>query len=89
LVAALAKEIGESSPSLSIQSIGSALYGLQKMSSDSLEVRALLAALSEKIEASSVTLDAQAVGNALFGLQRMSSNNAEVCHTLHSNSITY
>lgn len=39
LVGALATKVSESRPDLSAQAIGSALYGLQKLSSDKLEVR--------------------------------------------------
>ena len=39
LVGALATKVSESLPDLSAQAIGSALYGLQKLSSDKLEVR--------------------------------------------------
>jgi len=63
---------------LSAQAVGAALYGLQKLSSDSLEVRSLVAALSEKVEISTQGLDAQAIGNGLFGLQCMKSNCPEV-----------
>ena len=38
LVGALANKVSESRPDLSAQAIGSALYGLQKLSSDKLEV---------------------------------------------------
>lgn len=38
LVGALATKVGESRPELCAQAIGSALYGLQKLSSDALEV---------------------------------------------------
>ena len=38
LVGALATKVSESLPDLSAQAIGSALYGLQKLSSDKLEV---------------------------------------------------
>lgn len=38
LVSQLAKKIAESSPELSPQAIGAALYGLQKLSSDAPEV---------------------------------------------------
>ena len=41
LVGALATKVSESLPDLSAQAIGSALYGLQKLSSDKLEVRNL------------------------------------------------
>lgn len=64
---ALATKVSESRPDLSAQAIGSALFGLQKLSSEALEVRTLVAALAEKVEVSTVGLDAQAIGNALFG----------------------
>ena len=39
LAAALAAKIAESRSELSTQAVGSALYGLQRLSSESLEVR--------------------------------------------------
>jgi hypothetical protein len=38
LVGAIARKISQSQPDLGAQAIGSALYGLQKLSSDPLEV---------------------------------------------------
>ena len=38
LVSVLAKKVAESNPELCAQAIGSALFGLQRLSSDSLEV---------------------------------------------------
>lgn len=68
LVSALASKVSDSQPELCAQAIGSALFGLQKLSSDALEVRTLIAALTEKVETATVGLDAQAIGNALFGI---------------------
>jgi hypothetical protein len=51
---------------------------MQGMSSDSVEVRAMLSALSPKVESCREALDAQAVGNALYGMQGMSSDSVEV-----------
>jgi hypothetical protein len=68
LVKALTKKVSQSTPELCAQAIGSALFGLQRLSSDSPEVRQLVAALAEKVDVSTVGLDAQAIGNALFGL---------------------
>ena len=56
------------SDALKAQSVGNALYGLQKMSSDSAEVRSLLLALVPKVESCSEALKAQNVGNALYGI---------------------
>lgn len=39
LVSAISTKVSESQPELSAQAIGSALYGLQRMSSDALEVQ--------------------------------------------------
>lgn len=78
LVSAIATKVGESRPELGAQAIGSALYGMQRLTCDALEVRTLVAAIAEKVELSTDTLDAQAIGNALFGLQSMRSNYAEV-----------
>jgi hypothetical protein len=51
--------------------VGNSLYGLQGMSSDSSEVRAMLSALVPKVESCREALDAQHVGNSLYGLQGM------------------
>ena len=69
LVSAIATKVSESRPALGAQAIGSALYGLQRLSCEALEVRTLVAALAEKVELSTEAMDAQAIGNALFGLQ--------------------
>ena len=55
--------------SLDAQAVGNALYGMQGLSSDSVEVRALISALVPKVQSCAVSLDAQAVGNALYGLR--------------------
>lgn len=56
LVSALATKVSQARTDLIAQAIGSALYGLQRLSSDALEVRTLVATLAEKIEASTVEL---------------------------------
>jgi hypothetical protein len=53
------------------QAVGNALYGMQQMSSDSAEVRAMLSALLPKVKSCREALKAQAVGNALYGMQGM------------------
>jgi hypothetical protein len=63
---------------LSAQNIGIALYGLQGMSSEVAEVRAMLQALTAKVQGSTEMLSAQNIGIALYGLQGMSSDAAEV-----------
>ena len=47
--------------SLSAQAVGNALYGMQGLSSDSVEVRALISALTPKVASCRESLDAQAV----------------------------
>jgi very-short-patch-repair endonuclease len=58
--------------------VGNALYGMQGMSSDSAEVRAMLLALVPKVESCRAALGAQAVGNSLYGMQKMSSDSTEM-----------
>jgi hypothetical protein len=58
--------------------VGNALYGLQGMSSDSSEVRAIVSALALKVQGCRGELNGQNVGNALYGLQGMSSDSSEV-----------
>ena len=48
------------------------------MSSEYVEVRALVSALAKKVAESNPELCAQAIGSALFGLQRLSSDSPEV-----------
>ena len=55
-----------------------ALYGLQGMSSEHLEVRSLLVVLTGKTMDCQQKFNAQAVSNALYGLQSMSSEHPEV-----------
>ena len=61
-----------------MQAVGNALYGLQGMSSDALEVRQLVSVLTRKIDSCTEPLDVQAVGNALYGLQGLSSDALKV-----------
>jgi hypothetical protein len=63
---------------ISAQAISNALYGLQGMSSEVTEVRALLYALTAQMIASSDVLTSQAVSNALYGLQGFNSDSPEV-----------
>jgi hypothetical protein len=51
---------------------------LQSLSSEYVEVRALVRALGKKVAESNPELCAQAIGSALFGLQRLSSDSPEV-----------
>eukprot|EP00435_Cladocopium_sp_Y103_P018465 s3254_g4.t1 len=53
------------------QAIGNALYGLQSMKSDVLEVRELLEVLARKVTAFDGKLTEQEASNALYGLQFM------------------
>ena len=54
------------------------LYGLQKLSSDSPEVRDMLSVLSDIIDNCEERFGAQSVGNSLYGLQSMSSEYVEM-----------
>ena len=63
---------------LNAEQIGYGLYGLQNMSSDSVEVRELLVVLTDKIRKSEAELNAEQIGYGLYGLQNMSSNSVEV-----------
>jgi hypothetical protein len=63
---------------LYFQAVGNALYGIQGMSSDNAEVRAMLSALVSKVESCREALSAQEMGNTLYGIQGMSSDSAEV-----------
>ena len=63
---------------LKAQNVGNALYGLQGMSSEVAEVRAMLAALVPQVKACKEEFKAQNVGNTLYGLQGMSIEVSEV-----------
>ena len=65
------------------QAISNALYGLQGMSSDCAEVRALLSVLTSRIESCIEPLTAQQMCDAIYGLKGMKSDSVEV-HTLLS-----
>ena len=56
LVSALATKVSQGKTDFIAQAIGSAMYGLQRLSSDALEVRTLVATLAEKIDSSDVEL---------------------------------
>jgi hypothetical protein len=64
------------------QEIGNTMYGLQKFSSDSTEIRKLLSVLAVKFKMSSTKgnkrLSPQEISNALFGLRKMTSDSPEV-----------
>ena len=49
------------------QDIGNALYGMQKFSCDTIEVRQLLAAIGKKFRESSVQLNPQDISIAIYG----------------------
>ncbi|KAK3271686.1 hypothetical protein CYMTET_19982, partial [Cymbomonas tetramitiformis] len=70
--------VGQPTVKLPMVHLSMALYGLQSMSSNEPEVKALLQALAPKVTGCKEELSAQAVGNALYGLQSMSSNEPEV-----------
>lgn len=62
--------------------IGMSMYGLQRMRSDSPEVKQVLTHLTKMLRASTFALDTWSVGNALYGLQRMSTDDKEVADIL-------
>ena len=70
--------------SMNAQGIANSLYGLQKMSSDSVEVREVLLEMIPHIKAYKGTFTSQGIGNALYGLQKMSSDRVEVQNVLLS-----
>lgn len=83
LLATINKKIAESGDEpMTAQGIGDALYGLQSMDADSIEVRELLLLLVNKIELSSramINLNPQQAGTAVYGLQG-------ICYTVPSAS---
>ena len=74
----LARQCSKLKQSFGSQAVGNTLYGLQNMSCDSSEVRALLKELTKKIAECTEPLRAQHVGNSLYGLQNMTSDSSEV-----------
>jgi hypothetical protein len=84
LAGALVAKVQSCKEPLSAQAVGSALYGLQGMSSEHPEVRRLVGALAAKVRSCTDSLSAQNVGNALKGLQGMSSEHPEVPTTVHT-----
>lgn len=67
---------------LSSAQISAALYGLQGMNSDFLEVSALLSALLGVMDIDTGTFDANEVGHALYGLRCMKSDSPEIIRLL-------
>jgi len=63
---------------LDAQAVGNALFGLQRMKSNSPEVRALVQAMAKKLQEEKVILDSEGIGSALYGLHRMSSDVPQV-----------
>src|SRR3990167_7309639 len=53
-------------------------YGLQNMSAESNEVKALLSDLTTKIVISKALLSGQNMANSIYGLQNMSTESAQV-----------
>jgi hypothetical protein len=78
VLAVLTPHIVRCKETLSAQTVGNALYGLQSCSSDAVEVRAVLAALTPHVVRCKEALSAQEVGNALNGLKSCSSDAVEV-----------
>jgi hypothetical protein len=72
------KLIGSNRLILDGQGVGNSLYGLQRMTSQSTEVQALLSELRHHVEHCARELKSQELGNALYGLQNMSSDSKEV-----------
>jgi hypothetical protein len=60
------------------QEISMIMNGLQKMSSDNVQVRLLLLALTPKIDSCKETFSSQAVATSLYGMNTMSSDSTEV-----------
>lgn len=73
LLSLLSEKIAASRGELNGQSIGNALYGLQRMDGNVVP-RALFQTLAGKVSASSYEFKPQEIGNALYGLQRMDEN---------------
>jgi len=74
LIEAITQKVRKSKLILDSQAIGNMLYGLQRMRSDSPEVRALLRDLTPLVKTCKEPLKAQNVGNMLYGLKGMSSD---------------
>lgn len=60
------------------QGVGNCLYGLQRMTCESDEVKGLVKELMHHVQHCTSQLKSQEVGNALYGLQNMSSAHREV-----------
>ena len=60
------------------QGVGNSLYGLQRMTCESVEVKGLISELRHHVEHCTNNLKSQEIGNALYGLQNMSSETIEV-----------
>jgi hypothetical protein len=79
IVLKLAERIKRSRATLLSQNIGRALLGLQRLGSDTPEVRYLLKQLTKRIEESDRTrMTAAAIADSLYGLQGMTSDIPEV-----------
>ena len=78
MLCALSRKIRESSQEMNGQAIGSALYGLQNMKSDSAEFLSVLNALEVKIEESSRVMEGKPIGNLSYDLQNMHIASAEL-----------
>jgi hypothetical protein len=61
MLLALAPRVESRTEALSAQHVGNALYSMEKMSTDSAEVRAMLLALVPRVESCKETLDGQHV----------------------------
>lgn len=75
---------GDSYMLLDGQGVGNSLYGLQNMTGESTELRALLSELRHHVKHCTRELKSQEIGNALYGLHNMSSDIKEVRDILHS-----
>lgn len=73
-----ATKVKQSNAELSSRAIGNALYGLNKITSDTVGVPELAAALAEKIQQSPSNLNGQDIGIGLYGMQGLSASIAEI-----------
>ena len=82
MVAALVSTVQTCHESFDSQAVGNALYGLQNLTCDRLEVLQLLSVLIPLVKSCKEKLSGQQVGNALYGLKNMSSDHPEVLQLL-------
>jgi hypothetical protein len=78
LLGSLVKRVGQ----LDAQAVGNVLYSLQRMTSDTHEVRMLLAALAPRIEKVKQDMSPQELANAFYGMQGLDNIHQEVIQVL-------